>query len=308
MTTRALIAAVLLAAAFSGSRLPGQDEAKAVTAAVERAAKAKAQGRHSDARREIEGAAKYVGDRVPLRRVLAAALVDQGFPELAVQICAQTLPLAPDDATLRGIHGMALLKTRKYSEAAAELEVATAKQPERKEWWVQLGRTRLLANQEALALAAIDRAAAIAPDDLEVLEVRAECEYRNMRLAQCEASCQRLLAKAPGSAMGWQLLVRVRRTQAKLPEALASADDAVKQLGRHPDIVLERGLVLLAMGRNEEAVKELREVAEKLPNDTRPFLHLCKAYTRLGLAKEAAAARARYLELSTDVTKPDSRR
>ena len=46
---------------------------------------------------------------------------------------------------------------KKYAEAAEQLDIATAKAPERKEWWVHLGRARLFANQEALALAAIER-------------------------------------------------------------------------------------------------------------------------------------------------------
>jgi predicted Zn-dependent protease len=304
------VAGLLLAALVSlAPAARAQDEAaRAVQATVERAAKAREAGRADDMKREMAQAVKITGDKVALRRVLAGALVDQGFPELAVQVCAQTIALAPDDAALHGIHGIALTKTKKYPEAAAELDLATAKAPERKEWWVHLGRARLLANQEALALAAIERAAKLAPDDVEVLAVRAECEYRNMRLEQCEATCLLLLKKDPKNPMGWQLLIRVRRTQARTADAMASADDAVKAMGRHPDILIERGLALLLADRNEEAVKDLREAAEQLPKDPRPQLHLCKALTRLGRVKEAADAKARYLELSPDVGKPGTRK
>src|SRR4029079_3453251 len=149
----------------------------------ERAAKAREAGRGDDMKREIAQAVKIAGDKVALLRVMAGALVDRGFPELAVQVCAQTIALAPDDAALHGIHGIALTKVKKFPEAVTELEIATAKAPERKEWWLHLGRARLFANQEAPALAAIEQAAKLAPDDVEVLALRAECEYRNMRLA-----------------------------------------------------------------------------------------------------------------------------
>jgi predicted Zn-dependent protease len=295
--------------AFVAEPARAQDEVdRSIAAAVGRAAKARDEGHPDDMKREIAVAVQLAGEGVARRRGFAAQLVDHGFPELAIQLCRQTLRQAPDDVILHGMLGIGLVKTKKFAEAITELTMAANKQPGQKTWWVQLGRAHLLASQEAAALAAIDRAQALAPEDPEVLEVRAECEYRNMRLEQCEATCRKLLAKDPRNAMGWQLLIRVRRTQGKLPEAQATADDAVKVLGRHPDIVLERGLVLLAQNKNEDAVRDLREVAERLPTDPRPHLHLCKAYTSLGLVKDAAAAKARYLELSPDLPKTETQK
>jgi predicted Zn-dependent protease len=309
MRTAAAMVLGAWTALCAGAPVLGQDEVdRALASAITRAAKARGEGRLDDMKREVVGAAALAGKATPRVRVLAAELLDQGFPELAAQAATQGLAGAPGDVVLTGILGIAQLRGKKYVEAIASLRTATEKDPGRFQWWLELGRAHLHANQEAAALAAIERAAALAPDDLGGLELRAECEYRNMRLPQCEATSKALLARSPANAMAWQLLIRVRRTQGRLEEALASADDAIKAVGRHPDLVLERGLVLLAAGRNEDAAKDLREAADRLPNDARPWLHLCKAYTRLGLAAEAAAAKARYLVLSPDLPKTDSRK
>ena len=86
-----------------------------------------------------------------------------------------------------------------------------------------------------------------------------------MRLSECEATSLLLLKQDPKNLMGWQLLIRVRRTQAKAAEAMAAADDAVNAVGRHPDILIERGLALLLADRNEDAVKDLQRGGPTAP-------------------------------------------
>src|SRR5262249_42609729 len=144
------------AAAFARQQ---DDPAQAIQAAVARAGKAHSEGRRNDVAKEMAVAARIAGDKVPLRRTMAAALVDAGIPQLAAQVCVQTFPLAPDDGGLRGIYGVALLRSKRISEAVAALETATTREPARKEWWLNLGRAYLKADQEAPALAAIQKAA-----------------------------------------------------------------------------------------------------------------------------------------------------
>ncbi len=301
MTRIACVAVVLwAAAAVVAGQVASPQQAgtgPAVQNLVHAAAKARDGGRIPEMKALIDQAAKLVGDDVGQRRFFAAALLDSGFHVLAIQVCEQTLARSPGDVGLHGLLGIALTRNAEYAKAIPHLNAAIRGEPRERRWIVHLARAQLFCNQEAAALETIGKAAELAPGDVEVLGVRAECEYRTMRLAACEKTCAELLGADPKSLLGWQLLIRTRRSQGRIDEAIATAADAVKAVGPNGDILLERGIALLHADRAADAVADLTAAAASLPADPRPQLHLCKAYKKLGMAEKAAEAKRLWLEL-----------
>ncbi len=285
---------------------PGAPEAGIASRVREGAALVRG-GRTAEGRRLVAEAAALAGEDVRLRTLLAAELEYAGFAGQALQVCEQTAERAGDDSVFHGVYGAVLLALKRWGDAAVHLEIAVTRMPDVADHWWRLGRAKLHMSREAEALSAVERALALRPDDRQALMVRAECEFKNMKLAECEATTLRILAQSPADTGATALLMRARRMSGRIAEAIAAADVFRTATGGRsdPEILLERGIARLAAGEAAAAVDDLTAVARSRPQDPRPWLHLMKAWRKLRDPDQEALARRRYAELSK-AAKPSS--
>lgn len=281
--------------------------ARRIIAMVNDGSEALRGGRTDDGRRVIGQAAALAGTDQRRLRLLASALLDATQPELAVQVARQASRMVPNDPVFHGVAGLALHQLRRYAEAVTALLEAVRLAPSEPRWLVALARSHIYTNEETQALDEIQRALKAAPDSLEALEVRAECEYRNVRYEACEATAREVVTRNPKSRLCWQLLVRVLRTRGQSDAAVDSAAAALKAVGDDGELMLEYGASLLDAGRLDEAAKRLEAAQSMLPKEPRIPMHLAKVYTRQGAKEKAAEARKLWLKLSNEAKASESR-
>lgn len=91
-----------------------------------------------------------------------------------------------------------------------------------------------------------------------------------------------LLQQSPSDPRLEVYNARMCHMEGRPDEALESINKALQQLGTIPEALRLRGILLLELGRLEDAVKQLSEVARLTPNDEIAFFKLSEATRRLG--------------------------
>ena len=64
-------------------------------------------------------------------------------------------------------------------------------------------------------------------------------------------------------------------------EALEKIDEVIQLTGRNPNNVDTRGVILVRLGRLEQAIEELKWVVQAEPTDVH-YYHLAQAYRKMG--------------------------
>jgi tetratricopeptide (TPR) repeat protein len=90
--------------------------------------------------------------------------------------------------------------------------------------------------------------------------------------------------------MAWTL--SEERPRPDPAEALRRIDEAIRHVGRLPQLLDTRGVILTRLGRLDEAIAELDE-ATRGPTGALALFHLARAYQQAGRVAEARAARDR---------------
>ncbi|MGV8941590.1 MAG: tetratricopeptide repeat protein [Lysobacter sp.] len=158
------------------------------------------------------------------------------------------------------------------------------------------------ANDAAAEKGAYSRGLAAFPDDLEILYARALSWERGDDIARAEADLRRILVIEPESiaalnALGYTLADRTDRYQ----EALELINRARAAQPDNAAIIDSYGWVLYRLGRNEEALGELRQ-AFALQRDAEIAAHLGEVLWVLGKRDEAR----KYFEEARQID-PDNR-
>jgi Flp pilus assembly protein TadD len=76
---------------------------------------------------------------------------------------------------------------------------------------------------------------------------------------------------------------------AKIPDALRRIDQAIDDHGPLDDLLDTRGRLLVAAGRFDDGIRDLREAADAAPTAAR-FIQLAVVYRQAGRLNEAAEA------------------
>jgi len=187
--------------------------------------------------------------------------------------------------------------------AVADFETAAAADPGFPEPWLQLGWIRLERGELDDARESFEAAAEVAPDAAEVLAARGVIASAQGAADEAAKLFERALAADPACAEAHLYLGRLRLDRQDVPGAIASlveakrgdpfsvrplrwlaeaylaADDPEQAdaqleeaIALQPDsaaIRVERGALLLDLGRNGEAVDFLRASTERVPQDPR---------------------------------------
>jgi tetratricopeptide (TPR) repeat protein len=214
-------------------------------------------------------------------------------------------------------YGRWLVAAGRYEEAIPYLQIATEREPDRKESWQALGQALAAAGRQEEAQEALTEFQRLAreegPETEQMERMRtlredptaAEME-RARRLAdegRHEEALQAVQAEGqlapqdprPALFESWLLLVMERPG-----EALPVADGLVERFPDHPDAHHQRGAVLLALDRAEEAEAELRRAIELAPGHVPALSDLAVLLSVRGERAEAIALLERVLEIRPD--------
>jgi tetratricopeptide (TPR) repeat protein len=165
--------------------------------------------------------------------------------------------------------GNALLNEKKWAEARAEYEGAMAKLEDQQFHPMIL---RAIANtyyQEGKvneAIATLQKALALKPDDVDTLKLTADL----LIAAGREAEAQQYMAKLPaGTKMDPNSVLNLgikAFNDGKMDDALARFEQVVKENPDLPDGYYYRGLVYLNKGRNAEAKADFQKLLQLAPD------------------------------------------
>ena len=185
----------------------------------------------------------------------------------------------------------------------------------------------------------VERALALAPDDLRPLALRCEFYAATKRFAPAAADCARFLARHPDHAriqfalgaaqagMGRTLeaeasyrraaaldasavaprnnLALLLAERGDLDGALAAAQEAFAQAGESPEVLDTLGWLYLQKGLRERAVSLLEDAYRRAPDQEGVRLHLSQAYRAAG--RESAARALRDAHDGSEKPQPESK-
>jgi tetratricopeptide (TPR) repeat protein len=174
--------------------------------------------------------------------------------------------------------GVARYHLGDYAKALQDLEQAGRLIPGYALAYLWQGKTLVrLGNLEGAERAWI-KALDACPDLSEASFLLGEIAYQQENLAKAREYLQRAQDDLPQPARRWWYLGNISRTQERYGEALEAYEKAVKLEPAFPAAYLEAGKVLLVdLGRPQEAVDQLKEAVRLEPNNTAARYYLALA-------------------------------
>lgn len=168
-------------------------------------------------------------------------------PEQAAQL---------EDQSLRQALRMsdAAIAAKDYPQANAILAAVDPSGQADRRWWLQLADLRRTEGRYAQARAAVAPLLAKAPDDHEAVLTLARIEEQSGQPKQALALVRRVVQDAPPDHVDTRLsaarrLVALRQA----PEAAGVVDALQLQFPANPDVTIQRGRILQAMGQYDDA-------------------------------------------------------
>ena len=286
---------------------------------------------------------------------LVTALIEFGRGDEAERVARQALELFPSDANIHALHAAALRTQGRYADALAavdrgrehdagsvsiaaeralslalsgdvergieEARAGVERSPDAAELHYALALLLYHAGRAEPGDVEIERALALAPDDLRPLRRRLEYRAANGRWAPARADAERYLARRPADAHAHFVLGVVedrsgrvdaaltayRRAaeldpnahaplnnladlldrQNRLDEALDAAQQAYRRANRDPYVLDTLGWLYLRSGKVDRSISLLEEAHAAAPALPEAKLHLALAYREAGRAGEA---------------------
>ncbi len=287
---------------------------------------AEAQGDLDGAREALRKIIALEPQRLEPSLMLAALELRAEQFERAAQAMEQLIAAAPRDGVAANASGQLLLNSRRVDEARTRFRTAVEQSGETAEFWFNLGRTQLAADDRIAAGQSFGRAVALRPDWLDANIAAVRINVATGQLALARAQVDALTAALPGTAMVWQLagevsaaegnmetasgafaqsfvlrpsrLAALSEHQARLAGRLAKPEQPlVNWLAREAeDASVRRRLsdFYLSNGREAEALVQLERILAAEPNDVVVLNNLAWLLATRDVAKaEAMARRAR---------------
>ncbi|HEY8021132.1 MAG TPA: tetratricopeptide repeat protein [Thermoanaerobaculia bacterium] len=195
---------------------------------------------------------------------LGRIYLDRGLPEKAADVFRELVSYVPNNSTATGLLVESLLKARRPEQAEAVLKEELADDPE--------------SIEERLTLADIQSHRGDHRAELDTLLAAPEAVRGDPQLRRQLASALYLTGD--------------------LDSALATADALLKSQPDNQYLVLLKGLILTAQGRNAEALALLGKLRQTQPQDVELAATVARILRREGRRDEAAALLA---DLATDL-------
>jgi tetratricopeptide (TPR) repeat protein len=213
-------------------------------------------------------------------RVRAACHADRRELDLALTDLRRVLESHPDDDAARGELVYLLDRSGRTSEALAEAQLLANSRPDDPTALATLGEI-LQASDGVEAIRVLDRALALAPEDLDIRFRRAEVLRRLGRLDEARAELEALLDARPDDPLVVGTHGQVLAAEGKSEEALVALDRAL-ELSRGLAWVLEsKATVEFVLGRRTDGLATLDRLLELQPDNVGAHLEKGEQLLRL---------------------------
>jgi len=183
--------------------------------------------------------------------------------------------------------GRGQLADARVNEAVSSFSRAVSLQPNSAEGHGLLGVAYDMKGMPVTAKDHYERALAIAPGDPEVLNNYGFFLYRRGEYKDAKEVLKRASKAAPGDPQAWNNLALAQCRLGKYDDALKSFTRAGGEFKGRMNVAnqLERA------GRDRDALKHYEEARRLNPTSRALYQHLADVYHRLGMEREAEAAR-----------------
>jgi tetratricopeptide (TPR) repeat protein len=230
----------------------------------------------------------------------AVAAHQQGRLRDAEKIYARVLKAVPDQFDALNLLGSVKAQQGHIGEAHRLFNAAVKANPAAPQGWSNLGQALHALKRGGEALDCLDKARALAPDDVNILYQHANVLLSLDRPGEALAEFQAVLERAPQ-----HVEARVNRGLAEAargaPEqALADFDAALALVPGHPGASYNRGVALIKLGRYAEAVAANDAVLAVEPGHLTAWLNRGKALAQLNRYDEALASYGEVLAIKKD--------
>ena len=230
----------------------------------------------------------------------AVALQRQGQLREAEKIYSRVLKAVPDNFDALNLLGAVKLQQGQIGEAQRLLSAAVKANPRAAGTWCNLGQALHALKRAPEALGCLDKARALAPDDLNILNQHANVLITLARPEEALAEFQQVLARAPNHVEARLNSGLARAMLGFSEQALADFDAALQFAPGHPGVHYNRGVALIKLGRYAEAVEANGRALDIAPGYANAWLNRGKALMQLNRIDEAIAGFAKALAISKD--------
>jgi tetratricopeptide (TPR) repeat protein len=206
---------------------------------------------------------------------------EQGRNEEAIESLQRALALKP---RLRGANlflGIAEYRLNQLDKAIAALHKETANNPMDANGWMWLGVVELARDQPEEATQLLDKAAKLAPDNVDILYQRGRAH-----LLVSKNSYARMFKADPKSWHVHQVLAQADAESDRYEEAIAEYQVAIKLAPNQPGLHEELGVQYQKAGKLEQAGAELRRELEIDPHNVLAAYQLGTLQVELGDAAQ----------------------
>jgi arylsulfatase A-like enzyme/tetratricopeptide (TPR) repeat protein len=183
--------------------------------------------------------------------------------------------------------GKALLRKRRFAEAATAFEEAAALFPRFAATWVDLAEAHRRQGRLAAAGASVARGLALFPEGAALHEADGLVKQQAGDLAGARAALEKARTLDPGAGRARLALSAIYRDQGDLPRAVAELQEAVRREPRFADAWNALGTLLAATGQTAGAEAAFRAVLAATPDDPDALWNLAELLIKGGRNAEA---------------------
>ncbi|GEM_PF-3417311 len=209
------------------------------------------------------------------------------------------LPLLAVMASLLG-EARAALDVRDYEEAARKYRLHLAENPADGTAWMELGRALGALRRQEEAVAAYDKAVALAPEAPLPRIGRARALAHARRFQEALQELEPIAAAHPDSLQAWWALGDVHLWAGDPRKAVEAFSRGLILVPQEPGPRIARARAYARLQRYEEALNDLRYVTAARPGESDPWAVLGDVQVWAGDPARAADAYTRCLEISPE--------
>jgi tetratricopeptide (TPR) repeat protein len=209
----------------------------------------------------------------------AVALQRQGNLRDAEKAFNRVLKIAPDNFDALNLLGAVKAQQGRIGEAQRLFNAAVKAQPRAPQGWANLGQALHGLKRGAEALECLDKARALAPEDINILNQHANMLLSLDRPGDALAEFQQVLARNPRHVEA-RIACGLAQAALGLPEQALAEFDAALAPG-HPMVQFNRGVALLKLGRYAEALAANDAALAAMPEHPGALLNRGRALAQL---------------------------
>jgi tetratricopeptide (TPR) repeat protein len=230
----------------------------------------------------------------------AVTLQRQGRLREAEKIYERVLKAAPDNFDALNLLGGVKLQQGRMGEAQRLFSAAVKADPQSPHAWSNLGQSLHALKRAQEGLECLDKACALAPGDIAILNQHANVLLSLDRFAQALDEFQKVRAREPQHVQARLNSGVARAALGFADQALADFDATIALAPGHPGAHYNRGVTLINMGRYADAVEASDRAVAIAPEHAAAWINRGKALAQLGSWRDSIASYDRAIAIRRD--------